>query len=316
MSDDLSGRRIAVTGGAGFLGRAVLRRLAAAGYGEPFVPRSAEYDLRDARAARRFLDDARPHVVIHLAAIVGGIGANRENPGRFLHDNLLIGTHLVEACRTGGVEKIVAVGTVCSYPKHAAVPFRESALWDGYPEETNAAYGLAKKMLLVQLQAYRAQYGLRSAYLIPANLYGPNDNFDESSSHVIPALVRRFVEAGERGEAAVTCWGTGTATREFLYVDDCAEAVVLAAQRLDDAQPLNIGTGCEISILDLAQRIRATTGFAGRMEWDPTQPDGQPRRRLDVTLARERLGFVARTPLETGLQRTVEDYLERRGASG
>jgi len=311
----LHGRRIAVTGGAGFLGRAVVARLAARAGIEPFVPRSRDYDLRREADTRRFVADARPEVVIHLAAVVGGIGANRENPGRYFHDNLLIGTHVVEACRAAGVGKIVCVGTVCSYPKHTAVPFREAELWAGYPEETNAPYGVAKKALLVQLQAYRAQYGLRSAYLLPANLYGPGDHFDPQTSHVIPALVRKCVEASRAGAATVEVWGTGRATREFLYVDDCAEAIVLAAERYDEPEPTNVGTGREISIADLARQIAALAGFAGKLTFDPQKPDGQPRRCLDTSLARERFGWVARTSLEDGLARTIRWY-EAQGSSG
>jgi GDP-L-fucose synthase len=309
----LHGRSIAVTGGAGFLGRVVVEHLAARTGAAPFVPRSRDYDLRTAAGARRLMEDARPDVVVHLAAVVGGIGANRDNPGRYFHDNLLMGAHVIEACRAAGVGKVVCVGTVCSYPKHTPVPFREDDLWSGYPEETNAPYGVAKKALLVQLQAYRAQYGQRAAYVLPANLYGPGDNFDPRSSHVIPALVRKCVEARRAGADSVDVWGTGRATREFLYVDDCAEAVVRAAERIDDPEPINLGTGREISIAELAGRIARIAGFAGRLGFDPRHPDGQPRRCLDTTRARERLGWVAGTSLDDGLERTVRWYEAQGG---
>jgi GDP-L-fucose synthase len=311
MSDFFGSRRIAVTGGSGFLGRAVVRKLRERGCPDPFVPRSAEFDLREEGGVRDFLDAARPQVVLHLAAVVGGIGANRENPGRFLYDNLIMGTRLIEACRRSGIEKFVCVGTICAYPKHTEVPFREEALWDGYPEETNAPYGLAKKMLLVQLQAYRQQYGFNGIYLLPVNLYGPGDNFDLESSHVIPALIRKCVEARRAGLDKVDCWGTGRATREFLYVDDCAEGILLATERFDDPDPVNLGAGSEISIRDLATEIARLTGFEGRLEWDPTKPDGQPRRMLDTTRARERFGFRASTPLEQGLERTIQWFEDR-----
>lgn len=304
----LRGRRLAVTGGAGFLGRAVVEALARRGCEAPFVPRSADYDLRGEDGVERFLADARPEVVLHLAAVVGGIGANRANPGRYLYDNLVMGTRLIEGCRRAGVAKFVCVGTICAYPKHTPVPFREDDLWNGYPEETNAPYGLAKKMLLVQLQAYRQQYGMNGIYLLPVNLYGPGDDFDLETSHVIPALVRKCVEAREAGAPSVPCWGTGAATREFLYVDDCAEGIVLAAERYDEGDPVNLGSGREISIRDLAATIRELTGFDGELVWDETKPDGQPRRCLDVARARERFGFRAATPLEEGLRRTIEWY--------
>ena len=309
MASPLASLRVAVTGGAGFLGRAVVTRLRERGC-EPFVPRSAEYDLRTEDGVRRFLDAARPELILHLAAVVGGIGANRENPGRYLYDNLMLGLRVIEESRRAGVAKLVCVGTICAYPERAPVPFREEDLWNGYPEPTNAPYGLAKKMLLVQLQAYRQQYGFNGIYLLPVNLYGPGDNFDLRTSHVIPALIRKCVEARRTGAPSVVCWGTGTVTREFLYVDDCAEGLLLAAERFDGSAPVNLGSGREISIRELAQRIAALSGFSGRLEWDPTKPDGQPRRRLDTTRARELFGFSARTDLEEGLRRTIAWYEE------
>ncbi len=313
MSDFFESRRVAVTGGAGFLGRVVVEKLAARGCRDPFVPRSRDYDLRTEDGVRRFLDDARPDVLIHLAAVVGGIGANRENPGSFLYDNLMMGARLIEESRHTGLEKFVCIGTICAYPKFTPVPFREDELWNGYPEETNAPYGLAKKLLLVQLQSYRQQYGLNGIYLLPVNLYGPGDNFDLQTSHVIPALIRKCIEAREAGTDVVSCWGTGTATREFLYVDDCAEGILLAAERYDDPDPMNLGSGHEVSIRDLAETIRTATGFRGELQWDANMPDGQPRRCLDTTRARERIGFEAGTSLEEGLARTVEWYERERG---
>jgi GDP-L-fucose synthase len=306
----LASKRVAVTGGAGFLGRVVVDRLVKAGCEQPFVPDIDIYDLRTGDGIGRFLGDARPQVVIHLAASVGGIGANRANPGRYLYDNLIMGARLIEESRLAGVEKFVCAGTICAYPKFTPVPFREEELWNGYPEETNAPYGLAKKILLVQLQAYRRQYGFNGIYLLPVNLYGPGDNFDLESSHVIPALIRKCVEARRRNDASVPCWGTGEPTREFLYVDDCAEGIVLATERYDSPDPINLGSGREISIRDLAETIRKLTRFEGELVWDPTKPDGQPRRCLDVSRARERLGFTARTSFEDGLARTVE-WFER-----
>lgn len=312
MSGPLAGRRVAVTGGAGFLGRAVVERLRGHGCTDTFVPRSRDYDLRDARAIERFLADARPDVLIHLAAVVGGIELNRRQPGTLFYDNLIMGTQLIEASRRAAVDKFVCVGTICAYPKHSPVPFNENDLWDGYPEETNAAYGIAKKALLVQLQANRRQHGMNGIYLLPVNLYGPGDNFDPESSHVIPALIRKFVEARDGGAATVTCWGTGKATREFLYVDDCARAIVLATERYDGEEPVNIGIGAEISIADLAALIGRLVGFEGRVEWDATRPDGQPRRSLDTTRAAERFDFRATTELEEGLRKTLEWYEAQR----
>ena len=315
MPEAWAGSRVVVTGGSGFLGRFVVERLRAHGAAEVFVPRSREYDLRDRDAIRRMLADARPDVVIHLAAVVGGIGANRENPGRFFYDNAIMGIELIEHARQAGVRKFVTVGTVCSYPKFAPVPFREADLWDGYPEETNAPYGLAKKMLLVQGQAYRQQYGFNVIHLLPVNLFGPNDNFDPESSHVIPALIRKCVEARDAGAAEVELWGTGAASREFLYVEDAARGIALAAERYDGEEPVNLGVGHEMSIRELAGAIAAATGYRGGFRWDPSKPDGQPRRALDTTRARERFGFTAAIPFEEGLRRTVEWYERTRAAA-
>lgn len=313
--DGIAGRRVTVTGGAGFLGRSVVRRLEAAGAGDVFVPRSTDYDLRTAEGVRRALADGRPDVVIHLAAVVGGIGANRENPGRFFYENAAMGIELMEQARHAGVSKFVQIGTVCSYPKFTPVPFREDDLWNGYPEETNAPYGLAKKMLLVQGQAYREQYGFDVIHLIPVNLYGPGDNFNPSSSHVIPALIKKAVDARERGDDHIEVWGTGSASREFLYVDDAAEGIVLAADRYDGGDPVNLGVGREITIRDLVELIVRLTRFEGEIRWDPSKPDGQPRRALDTSRARERFGFVAKTSFEDGLRKTIEWYDSARGAS-
>jgi GDP-L-fucose synthase len=305
-------KTIMVTGGSGFLGSHVVERLRAAGCGRIIVPRSRDYDLRKQQTAMSLIEQTKPDLVIHLAASVGGIEANRKNPGAFFYDNLSMGIHLMEAARLGGVEKFVACGTICSYPKHAAVPFREEALWDGYPEETNAPYGLAKKMLLVQSQAYRQQYGFNSIFLLPVNLYGPRDNFDLETSHVIPALIRKCVEAKERNDDHIVVWGTGQVTREFLYVEDAAEAIVLAAEHYDGDQPVNIGTGEEISIKDLAELIARETGFTGEIRWDSGKPDGQPRRCLDVRKAREYFGFEARVSLQEGVRRTIAWYAAQR----
>ncbi len=303
----LTEKRITVTGGAGFLGSRVVEKLRAAGAEEIFVPRSRDYDLTDMAAVKRLYADARPEVVIHLAAVVGGIGANRANPGKFFYDNLMMGAQLMEEGRKAGVQKFVALGTICAYPKFAPVPFKEDDLWNGYPEETNAPYGLAKKMLLVQAQAYRQQYDFNAIYLLPVNLYGPGDNFDPESSHVIPALIKKFVHAVEAGEKEVTVWGTGKATREFLYVDDCAQGVCLAAARYDKPEPVNLGAGFEISIKDLAGVIARHTGFTGKVHWDITKPDGQPRRMLDTSRAAA-FGFKAKTHFEEGLKKTIEWY--------
>jgi len=308
--------RVMVTGGGGFLGRTVVARLEAAGATDIFVPRSANYDLRTADGIDAALSEGRPDIVIHLAAVVGGIGANRENPGRFFYDNAIMGIQLIERARLAGVSKFVTIGTVCSYPKFAPVPFSEDELWDGYPEETNAPYGLAKKMLLVQSQAYREQYGFNATYLIPVNLYGPGDNFDPRTSHVIPALIRKCVEARDAGADHIEVWGTGSASREFIYVDDAAEGIVLGAERYDGADPVNLGTGQEITIRDLVTIIVRQSGFAGEIRWDTTKPDGQPRRALDTTRARDRFGFHASTPFDEGLARTIEAYERSRQGAG
>jgi len=308
MSIDLSRKRVMVTGGAGFLGSFVVETLRRRGCPEVFVPRKQEYDLVHPRNVERAYDDARPEVVFHLAARVGGIGANRENPGSFFYENLMMGAQLMEVARLRGVEKFVALGTICCYPKFTPVPFREEDVWNGYPEETNAPYGLAKKMLLVQSLAYRQQYGFNSIFLMPVNLYGPRDNFDPSSSHVIPALIRKCVEAIDAGKDDLPVWGTGKATREFLYVEDCAEALVLAAERYDKSDPVNIGAGFEITIKDLAEKIAARTGFKGRLAWDASKPDGQPRRCLDTSRAEREFGFRAATRFDEGLARTIEWY--------
>jgi GDP-L-fucose synthase len=305
---DLTRKRILVTGGNGFLGQHLLRRLRGAGCERLIAPRAAECDLTREADVRRLLERERPEVVVHLAAVVGGIGANRRQPGSFFYKNLMMGVQLVEAAREQGVEKFLAVGTICSYPKFTPVPFKEEDIWNGYPEETNAPYGLAKKMLLVQLQAYRQQYGFNGANVLLVNLYGPGDNFDLETSHVIPALVRKCVEARERGNAVLPVWGTGRPTREFLYVEDAARGLHLALERLETADPVNIGSGQEIAIADLAGLIARKTGFTGEVRYDTSQPDGQPRRCLDVTRARELFGFEAATPFDEGLERTIAWY--------
>jgi GDP-L-fucose synthase len=308
MKDFLSDKRICVTGGGGFLGRRVVESLRARGCGDVCVVRKSEYDLVRGGDIERLYRDARPEVVIHLAAVVGGIGANRENPGRYFYENLMMGAQLIEGARLSGVEKFVQVGTICAYPKFTPLPFREEHLWDGYPEETNAPYGIAKKALLVQCQAYRDQYGMNAIYLLPVNLYGPGDNFDPNTSHVIPALIKKFVDAKESGAQEVTVWGTGAATREFLYVDDAAEGIVLAAGAYDGREPVNLGSGMEISIRELAGIIADETGFRGEVVWDDTKPDGQPRRALDVTRAERLFGFRASTGFMEGLRKTIEWY--------
>jgi GDP-L-fucose synthase len=313
-SDFWQGRRVCVTGGAGFLGSYVVRRLKDAG-ADVFTPRRAEFDLREKAEIRRMYDASDPEMVIHLAAVVGGIGANRDNPGRYFYDNLIMGVELIEEARRRGIKKFVATGTICSYPKDTPVPFREEDLWNGYPEETNAPYGLAKKMMLVQSQAYREQYGFNSIFLLPVNLYGPRDNFDLHSSHVIPALIRKCVEAVERGDEEVVIWGTGRATREFLHADDCARAILMASERYDSSAPVNIGAGFEISIRDLAQMIAELTGFRGQLVWDTAKPDGQPRRSLDTMRAKEAFGFVAQIPFKDGLRQTIEWYRANRPTS-
>ena len=300
--------RTCVTGGAGFLGRQVVSRLESEGCAEVIVPRSSRHDLRDRSAVDSLIAESRPDLVIHLAARVGGIGANRRQPGTFFHDNLLMGVNVLEAARRFGVPKTVMVGTICSYPMLTPVPFREEDLWNGYPEPTNAPYGIAKKALLVMLDAYRREFGLRGIYLMPVNLYGPFDNFDPEDSHVIPALIRKCVEARRSGASTISCWGTGAATREFLYVEDCADAIVRAAASYEGDLPMNIGSGQEISIRDLARMVARLCGFGGEIVWDRSRPDGQPRRRLDTSRAKEALGWSASTALEEGLRRTIDWY--------
>jgi GDP-L-fucose synthase len=314
MKQNLTSKRILVTGGAGFLGSHLMERLRQLGCTQIVVPLVEDYDLTRERDIERLFLEFHPELVIHLAALVGGIGANRDNPGRFFYANALMGIQLIEACRRHAVEKTVVLGTICAYPKFTPVPFREETLWDGYPEETNAPYGIAKKALLVQCQAYRQQYGMNAVYLLPVNLYGPRDNFDPDSSHVIPALIRKCVEARRRGDGEITLWGDGSPTREFLYVADAAEAIVAAAESYDGADPVNIGSGREISIRDLAGRIALLTAFTGRIAWDVTKPNGQPRRCLDVTRAEREFGFRAHTSLDAGLKATVDWYLAAAGA--
>ena len=306
-----SDKRVVVTGGAGFLGRFVVQKLREQNSRHVFVPRSAEYDLCEKEDVDRLFDAARPQVIIHLAAVVGGIGANRMHPGRFFYENAMMGLQMIEGARRHGVEKFVCLGTVCSYPKFTSVPFQEENIWNGYPEETNAPYGLAKKMLLVQLEAYRQEYGFQGIYLIPVNLYGPRDNFDLETGHVIPALIRKCVEAKRASAPQLVVWGTGQATREFLYVEDAAEAIVLAGEKYDGAGPMNLGSGQEVSIRDLVEMIQAMTGYAGEVIWDQTKPDGQPRRSLDTSKASDFLGWRARVPLREGLRRTIEWYVQK-----
>ncbi len=308
----LADKRILVTGGAGFLGSHVLEELERSGCRKIFAPRFFEYDLTNAETIKSLYHDIRPQVVIHLAAVVGGIGANRENPGRFFYENLIMGVELMEQARLNGVDKFVAVGTVCAYPKFTPVPFKEEDLWIGYPEETNAPYGLAKKMLLVQGQAYRQQYGLNAIYLLPVNLYGPRDSFDPAKSHVIPALIKKCFDAVDNGSESIEVWGTGEASREFLYVEDCARGIRLAAERYDQPDPVNLGAGREIKIRDLVKLIARLTGFTGEILWDATKPDGQPRRCLDVSRAEREFGFRAATDFVDGLRKTIEWYRSAR----
>lgn len=312
MSLDLAGCRVTVTGGAGFLGQAVCERLAARGVSEVAVPRRSDYDLVHEADAVRMYDDLRPDVVLHLAGEVGGIGANRANPGRYFYANMAMVLNLIEQARARGIRKFVQVGTICAYPKHTPVPFHEEDLWNGYPEETNAPYGVAKKAALVMLDGYRQQYGLASSYLLPVNLYGPRDNFDPESSHVIPALIRKCETARREGRDHIECWGTGAASREFLYVDDAAEGVIRAAEVMEEPVPINLGTNQEISIRDLVCLVAKQVGFAGEIRWDPTKPDGQPRRCLDVTRAQEQLGWSAVVPFEKGLQQTIDWWRSAR----
>jgi GDP-L-fucose synthase len=304
--------RIAVTGGGGFLGSHVMADLKRAGYTNAVAIRSREYDLVHEGEVTRMLDKVRPQAIVHLAAIVGGIGANRLHPGTFFYQNLMMGSLLMEHARRAGIGRVLNVGTICSYPKFTPVPFHEDQLWNGYPEETNAPYGLAKKMLLVQSEAYRQEFKFDSSNVMLVNLYGPRDNFDPNSSHVIPALIRKCLEAAERGDAEIEVWGTGKATREFLFVEDAAEAIVLALAKLEGSEPVNIGSSREISIADLVTLIAKLCGFNGRLRWDATKPDGQPRRCLDTTRAFERLGWRSRTPFEDGLTRTIEWYRAER----
>jgi len=309
---DLSKKRICVTGGAGFLGTHLINRLKKSGAKDIFIPTYPEYDLVKSEDIARMYEEARPGVVIHLAAHVGGIGANREKPAEFFYDNLMMGVQLMHQGWQRGVEKFVAIGTICAYPKYTPIPFREEDIWNGYPEETNAPYGLAKKMLLVQSQAYREQYGWNSLFLVPVNLYGPGDNFNPASSHVIPALIKKCVEARDAGEKEIVAWGDGSPTREFIYVEDAAEGIVLATERYNSSDPVNIGSSFEISIKDLTELIARLTGFEGEIRWDTTKPNGQPRRKLNVSRARERFGFEAKVPFEEGLKRTIAWYEENR----
>jgi GDP-L-fucose synthase len=310
---NLAGRRVVVTGGAGFLGRPVCDAIRARNAAAVIAPRKVEYDLTEQTAVRRLLADHAPDVVVHLAAVVGGIGANRDNPGRFFYENAVMGLLLMEEARRRAVQKFVTVGTICSYPKFTPVPFREDDLWAGYPEETNAPYGIAKKALLTQAQAYRRQYGFNAITLLPVNLYGPGDNFDPRSSHVIPALIRKAIEARNASASAIDVWGTGSASREFLFVRDAAEGVAAAADEYDDPGPVNLGSGKEITIRALAELICELCGFRGELRWDPTKPDGQPRRLLDTTRARERFGWTAKTDFRDGLREMIAWYEENRG---
>lgn len=311
----LANKRICVTGGGGFLGSFVVEELQRRGCRDIFIPRRKDYDLTTMAAVERLFADARPEVLFHLAAVVGGIGANRRNPGQFFYDNAMMGVQLIEVARRKRVEKTVVVGTTCSYPKFTPVPFREEALWDGYPEETNAPYGIAKKALLVQCQAYRQQYGMNAIYLLPVNLYGPRDNFDPESSHVIPALIRKCLEARERGAAEIVCWGDGSATRAFLYAPDAAAGLVAAAEQYDGADPVNLGTSEEVSIRDLVGMIARECRFEGKIVWDTTQPNGQPRRCLDTSRAERLFGFTAPTPLAEGMAQTIQWYENSRLAA-
>jgi GDP-L-fucose synthase len=308
-----SDKRVVVTGGDGFLGRHLVAKLRSRGCANVTVPLIGEVDLREKSDIIKVLDVAKPHMVIHLAAAVGGIGANRLHPGQFFYDNAMMGIQLIECARRMGVEKVVCLGTICAYPKFTPVPFREDELWSGYPEETNAPYGLAKKMLLVQAQAYRQEYGYNCIYLLPVNLYGPGDNFNLQTSHVIPALIRKCAEAKARGDKEVYCWGTGAVSREFLYVEDAAEGIALAAEHYNKPEPVNLGAGFEITIRDLAELIRELTGFKGDLKWDSTQPDGQPRRCLDTTRAEREFGFKARTDFREGLRKTIASFIQASG---
>ena len=310
MSIDLKGNRIVVTGGAGFLGRCLVQRLETRGCNEVFIPRRKDYDLTTEDGVKRLYADAKPDVVLHLAAEVGGIGANRDNPGRYFFANMAMALHLIEHARVNDIRKFVQVGTICAYPKFCPVPFNEDTLWDGYPEETNAPYGVAKKAAMVMLQGYAEQYGLCSSYVLPVNLYGPFDNFDLHTSHVIPALIRKCVDAVDAGADHIECWGTGSASREFLYVDDAAEGILRAAEQMDQPIPINLGTGQEITIKNLVELIAELTGFTGEIRWDDTKPDGQPRRCLDTNRATKMLGWTAGTSFEDGLRTTIDWWRE------
>lgn len=306
-----TGKRVVVTGGAGFLGSYVVEKLKTRGCEDIFIPRSADYDLRVQQHVARMYEDAKPDIVIHLAAVVGGIGANLNHPGQFFYGNAAMGIHLIEEARKIGIQKFVCVGTVCAYPKLAPIPFSEDDLWNGYPEETNAPYGIAKRALLAQLQAYRQEYGFNGIYLLPVNLYGPGDNFDPELSHVIPAVIKKFVDAKQAGEKKVTVWGTGDASREFLHAEDAAEGIILAAERYDAAAPVNLGTGIETNVKEVVRLIKDLVDFKGEVEWDSSKPDGQPRRCLDTRRARQEFGFEAKKSLEDGLRETVSWYEER-----
>ena len=312
MSEFFKNRCICVTGGAGFLGSYVTEKLRQRGCKNILIPAIEEYDLVQLDEIKRMYDDMKPDVVIHLAAVVGGIGANREHPGEFFYKNLIMGVQLIEEGRVRGIEKFVAIGTVCAYPKFTPVPFKEEDIWNGYPEETNAPYGLAKKMLLVQSQAYRAEYDFNSIFLLPVNLYGPRDNFDPASSHVIPALIKKCVDAIDSGADYIECWGTGSASREFIYADDAAEGILLATEHFNGADAVNIGSGFEITIKELVGKIAMLTGFKGEIRWDASKPDGQPRRCLDTSKAKELFGFEARTSFDEGLKATIEWYKKTR----
>lgn len=312
MTNFWKDKRVCVTGGAGFLGSFLLQKLAERGAEDVFVPRIEDYDLTKQEDQDRMLEVAKPDLMIHLAALAGGIGANRARPAEFFYKNLMMGVPLLHKAWEKGVSKFVAIGTICAYPKFTPIPFKEENLWEGYPEETNAPYGLAKKMLLVQSQAYRDQYGFNSIYLLPVNLYGPRDNFNLETSHVIPALIRKCVEAQQRGDSEIVVWGTGFPTREFLYAGDAAEGIVLAAENYNGSEPVNLGSGMEISIKDLVELIVKLTGFEGKVVWDKTKPDGQPRRALDVARAKDYFGFQAKTPFEEGLRKTIEYFKENQ----
>jgi len=309
----LKNKKIVITGGGGFLGSYLIEKLKKRGCRDLFIPRSKKYDLVEGDSVKRLYKDARPDIVIHLAGVVGGIGANKENPGKFFYDNLMMGVQLIEEGRRRKLEKFVVIGTICCYPKFTPVPFKEEELWNGYPEETNAPYGLAKKMLLVQSQAYRQQYGFNSIFLLPVNLYGPGDNFDPGSSHVIPALIKKCCDAIKNKERDIVVWGSGKATREFIYAEDCAEAIALATEKYDGSEPVNLGAGFEISIKNLAELIVKLSGYKGKISWDSSKPDGQPRRMLDTTRAKKEFGFEAKVGFEEGLKKTIEWYKRNYG---